>query len=144
MRKFLIPCIVFIFTSCIDESQLKPVVPFSLIHGNSSKVWLLDEIEYPSGEVLVSQIHQNKLTYTFFSNQSFVIQKLIQFGTPLGEKGTFNCYIDQQDTIFRMDYKNRGKELFKIQKLSNESFYFQSLKSENIYRLTVYSSPFEL
>jgi hypothetical protein len=128
--------------SCIDESQLKPVVPFSLLHGNGAKVWMLEEIELPSGKIVIQQINQNKTTYTLFQDQSFVIQKLMHFGTANGQKGGFNCYVDKGDTIFRMDIKNKGKELFNVLHLSNEKFEIQSVKSRKIFRLNVYSSPF--
>jgi len=129
-------------TACIDESDLKPIVPFSLIHANSAKVWLLDEVEYANGEIVKSQIHQNKLTYTFFRDNSYLTQKLIHFGTSIGEKGSFNLSIDHSDTILRLDSKKKGKELYKLHKLNHIEFHFQSLKSQNIYRLISYTNPF--
>lgn len=143
MKIFIFIILFVTSSSCIDESQLKPVVPFAILHGNGAKVWLLDETELPNGEILSNQIHQNKVTYTLFQDQSFVIQKLMHFGAINGVNGGFNCYIGKGDTIFRMDVKNKGKELFNVLHLSNENFEFQSLKSRNIYRLRVYSNPFK-
>lgn len=128
--------------ACIDESELKPIVPISLIHANSAKVWLLDEVEYANGEIVKQQIHQNKLTYTFFRDYSYVTQKLIHFGTSIGEKGSFNLSIERSDTILRLDQKKKGKEVFKLHRLNHLEFYFQSVKSQNIYRLKSYPNPF--
>lgn len=133
--------VILLVSACIDEADMKPVVPYSLIHGNSSKVWILEEIIDKEGETRSNQIHQNKLTYTFFDSNYFVLQKMIHFGTPVGEKGSFSCYLENGEIILRLDFKKKGKELYTILLLENHTFEFQSLTSENIYRLSAYSLP---
>jgi hypothetical protein len=133
--------VFLLFSACIDEADMKPVVPYSLIHGNSSKVWILDEIVEKDGNIKSNQIHQNKLTYTFFDTNYFALQKMIHFGTPVGQKGTFTCYMENGEVILRLDFKKKSKELYTILLLENHTFEFKSLTSENIYRLTAYSLP---
>lgn len=124
--------LIVLFVSCINQGDLKPIVPLYIIHANSSKVWVLDEL-WKGNTNTAPTLQNQKKAFIFFDNHNVYIQPYIYLGGHKGKKAKFSLKIDKEykDTVFTLEYKNDVTLNFKLIKITQKSM--RLLKIENKY-----------
>lgn len=135
--------ILFLFIvlfACIQESELKPIVPESLIHSNSSKIWILDTV-IKNDSIISPMLLSHKTTLTFFEDGEIFFQTYKNLGSTQGIKGRYTITIPS-DSILHLSFSENDSKYFYIKQASNTSLKLQQ-KSENInWYLKAYQKPF--
>jgi hypothetical protein len=134
MQKLLIIAIILILVGCIDESSLKPIIPYHVLHANSSKVWILQN-RIVDGEDLAPQLRERKRTFTLFDDLQLFEQEMVHLGSNYGLLASYSMGIDEetQDTLFNIYYTNHNKKLkFKIKEIGYKTLVLQPITNDSI------------
>lgn len=104
MKFVVIILLSLLISSCINERDLRPIIPIELINANSAKTWI------KTGHIVKNQnaaprLNELRKTFTFYHDGTFREQQMIHLGSNKGRVGRFNLGITkQQDTLLRLYY----------------------------------------
>lgn len=134
MQKLLLISVLFFFTGCIDESSLKPIIPYHVLHANSSKVWILNK-RIVDGEDLAPKLRERKRTLTFFDDLQLIDQELLHLGSNNGLIASYSMIVDEnkKDTILNIFYTNHNRKLkFKIKEIGYKTLVLHPITNDSI------------
>lgn len=122
MKLIAVISLLLILFSCIDEAELRPVVPEQLINSNSAKSWV------KTGHILgnknsAPRLNELRETYTFYYDGTFRKQQMIHLGSSKGRVGRYNLGITKkvQDTFLRL-YFNHAEDIeFQIKHIDSRN-----------------------
>lgn len=145
MKKLFVIITLVVLQGCIAKSNLKPIVPGYVIHSNSSKIWLVDEI-IESNKNLAPLLKERKTTFTFFEDNTIFIQPLGKLGTHVGEKGSYSFSFEPkvQDTLLAIYLENKEQIKFQVKRITDKKMdlIFTADEVSQEWRLISYPKPF--
>ena len=145
MKKYFIVITLLGFHACISKDNLKPIVPGYVIHSNSSKIWLVDQL-IEEDKNLAPKLNERKTTFTFFEDNTVFVQPLGKLGTHIGEKGSysFNFEPNAQDTLLRIYLENKEHIKFQVKSITDKkmNLLFTADEVTQEWRLISYPKPF--
>lgn len=108
-------------SACINTDNLKPLVPEYLLHANSSKVWLVENITQ-NEKIISPLLKERKLTLTFFEDRSVYFQKLIHLGSHNATKAIYSLRINdaQADTTLSFYFEKEEAMEFQVNYISHK------------------------
>lgn len=125
MKPVVVILLTLLLGSCINEGDLRPVIPIQLINSNSAKTWI------KTGHLIKNKntaprLNELRTTYTFYHDGTFREQQMIHLGSNKGRVGRFNLSITkQQDTLLRLYYHLAEDVEFKIKHIDSRSLKIQ-------------------
>jgi hypothetical protein len=134
MNKLLIIGLILTFIGCIDKSSLKPIIPYHVLHANSSKVWILQK-RIVEGKDISPQMRERKRTFTFFDDLQLVEQEMVHLGSNFGLLASYSLNVDEQnqDTLLNIYYTNHNKKLkFKVKEIGFKTLRLQPITTDSI------------
>ena len=134
MQKLLIITLVLTLFGCIDESSLKPIIPYHVLHANSSKVWILQK-RIVDGEDVAPQLRERKRTFTFFDDLQLFEQEMVHLGSNYGLLASYSMNIDEntKDTLLNIYYTNHNKKLkFKVKEIGYKTLLLHPVTTDSI------------
>jgi hypothetical protein len=134
MNKLFIIGLILTFIGCIDKSSLKPIIPYHVLHANSSKVWILQK-RIVEGKDISPQMRERKRTFTFFDDLQLFEQEMVHLGSNFGLLASYSLNVDEknQDTLLNIYYTNHNKKLkFKVKEIGFKTLRLQPITTDSI------------
>lgn len=134
MNKLFIIGLILTFIGCIDKSSLKPIIPYHVLHANSSKVWILQK-RIVEGKDISPQMRERKRTFTFFDDLQLFEQEMVHLGSNFGLLASYSLNIDgkNQDTLLNFYYTSNNNQLkFKVKEIGFKSLRLQPITTDSI------------
>lgn len=134
MNKVFIIVLIFTFFGCIDKDSLKPIIPYHVLHANSSKVWILQE-RIVEGKVVSPQLRERKRTFTFFDDLEVFEQEMVHLGNNYGLSAAYSMSLDEKtkDTMLNFFYSHNTKNLtFKVKEIGYKTLRLQAITGDSI------------
>ena len=134
MKKLIAISLILHLFGCIDESSLKPIIPYHVLHANSSKVWILQK-RFVNGEDIAPQLRERKRTFTFFDDLQLVEQEMVHLGSNYGLLASYSIRIDEsmRDTLLNFYYTNHNKKLkFKVKEIGYKILKLHPITADSI------------
>lgn len=134
MRLFLFIAACCSLLGCIEKSTLKPIVPYHVLHANSSKVWILESRQV-DGEEQAPQLRERKRVFTFFDDMEVFEQEMVHLGSNYGLLASYSMQIGEQekDTLLNLYYlSNTRKRYFKVTEIGYKELHLEVIPSDSI------------
>ena len=134
MRSFLFIAACCSLLGCIEKSTLKPIVPYHVLHANSSKVWILESRQV-DGEEQAPELRERKRVFTFFDDMEVFEQEMVHLGSNYGLLASYSMQIDQQgkDTGLNVYYQsNTRKRYFRVTEIGYKELRLEVIPSDSI------------
>lgn len=117
-----------LFYSCQSNSKTVYVVPYELLHDNSSKVWILNS-QTLNGIDKTPENREDKWVITFFSDKTFVLSLMKDFADFSPYQGKFELSNKNEHLIF---YWNNGQvDENNLITLNQKSLIYQNLTADS-------------
>ncbi|TNE52756.1 MAG: hypothetical protein EP338_14045 [Bacteroidetes bacterium] len=129
--------LLFWMTSCIRDSELKPVNPYDIVHDNTSKVWLLDHV-YRKGVDQVPLSMGYKQIMIFHESRACYLHRIGEMGEKAGRKAHFK--IDAEKERMYFEFKDESWE-FQIEELDYERIRLKSV-NDSVFPYAIELIPF--
>lgn len=128
--------------SCIIEENLKPVLPYHMLHGGSVKVWQINE-EIKSGVPMKISLNDQKLTWLFYEDLDVFEQKKVLLGSHKAKKGSYEIFYNDQGEIFlNLSFPKESKQQFQVIKIMDNQLRLKNLDEDLILNLSTLSKPY--
>ncbi len=129
--------IVFLLFSCVPDFQHKELVPYYILHDNSSKVWIINHL-YKDGvdQIPLSVSYKNMIV--FHDTGNCYIYKLKNINENQGRKASF--FIENDNKELRLEFNNETWSFY-IQEFNEEKIKLKSKDESNSYTMELISFP---
>lgn len=134
MNKVFLIGLILTFFGCVDKRSLNPILPYHVLHANSSKVWILQN-RLVDGEDIAPQLRDRKGTFTFFDDLQCVEQEMVHLGSNYGLLASYSMHIDEstRDTLLNLYYTNHNKKLkFKVKEIGYKTLKLHPITADSI------------
>jgi hypothetical protein len=129
--------IVFLLFSCVPDFQHKELIPYYILHDNSSKVWIINHL-YKNGSDQVPLSVSYKKMIVFHASRNCYVYKLSNIKENQGRKASF--FIENENKELRLEFNNETWSFY-IQEFSEEKIKLKSKDENNSYTLELVSFP---
>lgn len=130
MRRILLFILSFFIFGCSDESSIIKIRINSLLHDDSSKIWMVER-EVIDGKEYAPENSNFRTVIIFYNDFKFAEQALNTLGNRPPKYGTFEVG-DQNTTI--SFFHNKDENIFLVEHYSKERIVLKSMdkRGENV------------
>ncbi|MGV3630995.1 MAG: hypothetical protein ACO1O6_07305 [Bacteroidota bacterium] len=137
MKRAFLGCLLLL-TACVHDSQYKTVEPYYVLHGNSSKVWVIDHV-YSEGKDHSPLSLNYKKMIVFHSNGYCYVHEIKSLGGKPGKRAMFYLSMDKR----RLDIQFKNETwIFHIDSFSEQKIVLSPAEDSRFrYKLELITFP---